>query len=101
MGEKTPRRRQRDGRLSLLPILTGRKVGPSRFPCGWQQVANRSWLASRSIERLTPVQNSTILRYPILHARGGAKIRGQRASATTLANCVRDFEGMAEPLRTM
>jgi hypothetical protein len=44
MGKKTPQRRQNDGRLSLLPILTGRKVGPSRFPCGWQQVANRSRL---------------------------------------------------------
>src|SRR6516164_7711335 len=43
---------QHDGRLSLLPILTGRKVGPSRFPCGWQQVANCSRLASRSVARL-------------------------------------------------
>jgi hypothetical protein len=25
-----------DGRLSLLPIPTERKVGPSRFPCGWR-----------------------------------------------------------------
>src|SRR6516165_12579509 len=31
---------------------TGRQVGPSRFPGGWQQVANRSPLASRSVERL-------------------------------------------------
>jgi hypothetical protein len=29
----------------------------------------------------------------------GAKIRDQRASAIALANCVRDFEGMALPLR--
>src|SRR5215467_7362630 len=29
LGEKTPQRRQDDGRLSLLPILTERKVGPS------------------------------------------------------------------------
>ena len=30
----------------------------------------------------------------------GAKIRGQRASGITLANSVRDFEGMAHPLRS-
>src|SRR6516162_7352969 len=36
--------------LSLLPILTDRQVGPSRFPGGWQQVANRSPLASRSVQ---------------------------------------------------
>src|SRR6516225_4900423 len=40
------------GGLSLLPILTDRQVGPSRFTGGWQQVANRSPLASRSVERL-------------------------------------------------
>ena len=34
MGEKAPQRREDDGRLSLLPILTERKVGSSRFPCG-------------------------------------------------------------------
>src|SRR5215471_2530348 len=34
MGEKAPQRREDDGRLSLLPILTEREVGPSRFPCG-------------------------------------------------------------------
>jgi hypothetical protein len=28
------------------------QVRPSRFPCGWQQVANRSRLASRPVERL-------------------------------------------------
>src|SRR5215469_14481656 len=44
-----------DARM-MLPILTGRKVGPSRFPCGWQQVANRSRLPSRSVERLASVQ---------------------------------------------
>jgi hypothetical protein len=42
VGEKTPQPSQHDGRLSLLPIPTGRKVGPSRFPGGWQQVGNRS-----------------------------------------------------------
>jgi hypothetical protein len=47
---------QHDGRLSFLPILTRRKVGPSRFPCGWQQVANRSQLASRSVERLASIE---------------------------------------------
>src|SRR5215467_11805841 len=52
MGEKTPQRRQDDGRLSLLPVLTERKVGPSRFPSGWRQVANRSRLASGSAGRL-------------------------------------------------
>src|SRR6516165_8208928 len=70
-----PNAAKHDGRLSVLPILTARKVGPSRFPCGWQQVANRSRLASRSVERSASVQNSTILRYPILHARG-AKFSG-------------------------
>ena len=44
---------KKHGRLSLLPILTGRKVGPSRFPYGWQQqVGNRSRLDSRSAARL-------------------------------------------------
>src|SRR5690349_20974378 len=52
MGEKAPQRRQDDGRLSLLPILTERKVGPSRFPCGWRQVANRSRLDTGSAGRL-------------------------------------------------
>src|SRR6516225_4685521 len=52
MGENTPQRRQDDGWLSLFPILTDRQVGPSRFPHGWQQVANRSRLASRSVARL-------------------------------------------------
>jgi hypothetical protein len=33
-------------------------------------------------------------------ARGGGKIRGQRASGITLANFVGDFEGMPQPLRT-
>src|SRR5260370_41736369 len=55
MGEKAPQRRQDDGRLSLLPVLTERKGGPSRFPCGWRQVANRSWLASGSVGRLASV----------------------------------------------
>jgi hypothetical protein len=31
MGEKAPQGRQDDGRLSLLPIFTERKVGPSRL----------------------------------------------------------------------
>jgi hypothetical protein len=54
MGKKTSQRRQDDGRLSLLPILTGRKVGPSRFPCDWRrQMANRSRLASGSVGQLT------------------------------------------------
>src|SRR5262249_38595531 len=57
MGEKAPQQSQHDGRLSLLPILTARKVGASRFPWGWQQVANRSRLASGSVERLASVQN--------------------------------------------
>jgi hypothetical protein len=30
-----------------------RKVGPSRFPCGWRRVANRSRLASGAVERLS------------------------------------------------
>src|SRR5215468_4989254 len=51
-GRKISRRRQHDGRLSLLPILANRQVGPSRFPHSWQQVANRSRLASRSVARL-------------------------------------------------
>jgi hypothetical protein len=34
--EKAPQQSQHDGRLSVLPILTERKVGPSRFPCGWR-----------------------------------------------------------------
>src|SRR5262252_2949391 len=64
LGEKTPRRRQDDGRLSLLPILTDRQVGPSRFPCGWQQVANRSRLASRSVARLGPSQKCNVILKP-------------------------------------
>src|SRR5262249_37840592 len=56
MGEKAPQRREDDGRLSLLPILTERKVGPSRFSAGWRQVANRSRLASGSVERLASVE---------------------------------------------
>src|SRR5260370_38363758 len=64
MGEKAPQRRQDDGRLSLLPILTERKVGPSRFPCGWRQVANRSRLDTGSVERLA--------RHPA-HDEGGNK----------------------------
>src|SRR6516225_6613114 len=55
MGEDSPQPSQHDGRLSLLPILTERKVGPSRFPFGWQQVANRSRLDSRSLEGLASV----------------------------------------------
>ena len=51
--KKAPQRRQDDGRLSVLSILTERKVGPSRFPCGWRQVANRSRLAPGSVGRLT------------------------------------------------
>jgi hypothetical protein len=56
MGERSPKRRQEDGRVCLLRILRERKARPSRFPCRRQQMANRSWLASsrRSIERLTP-----------------------------------------------
>ena len=53
--ETAPQRRQDDGRLSLLPILTERKVGPSRFPCDWRQVANRSRLATGSVGRLASV----------------------------------------------
>src|SRR5262252_4854658 len=54
MGEKAPQRRQDDGRLSLLPTLTERKIGPARFPRGWRrQVANRSRLASGSVGRLS------------------------------------------------
>src|SRR6266516_3683145 len=52
MGKKASQGRQRDGRLSLLPILTERKVGASRFPSGWRQVANRPRLASGSAGRL-------------------------------------------------
>ena len=52
LGEKAPQPSSHDGWLSVLPILTGGKGGPSRFPCGWQQVANRSRLAFRSFERL-------------------------------------------------
>src|SRR6516165_1901828 len=52
MGEKAPQRRQDDGRLSLLPTLTERKVGPSRFPSAWRQVAKSSRLASGSLGRL-------------------------------------------------
>src|SRR6516162_10687897 len=63
LGEKTPQRSQHDGRLSLLPIPTDRQVGPSRFPCGWQQVANRSRLASGSVGSLASVQNARFLRY--------------------------------------
>jgi hypothetical protein len=66
MGEKTPPRRHNDGRLSLLPILTERKVGPSRFPCERQrQVANRSRLASGLGERLT----LTLLRLKCIRRR--------------------------------
>jgi hypothetical protein len=43
--------------LSLLLLLTGRKVEPSRFPFGRKQVANRSRLASRSVERLASAHN--------------------------------------------
>jgi hypothetical protein len=52
MGKKAPRRCRRDGRVSVLPILAERKVGPSRFPRGWQQVANCPRLDSGSGERL-------------------------------------------------
>ena len=56
MGERSPKRRQEDGRVRVLRILRERKARPSRFPCRRQQMANRSWLASsrRSIERLRP-----------------------------------------------
>src|SRR5215470_5671266 len=40
------------GGFLFFRYLQGRKVGPSRFPCGWQQVANCSRLASRSVARL-------------------------------------------------
>ncbi len=60
MGERSPERRQEDGRVRVLRILRERKARPSQFPCRRQQMANRSPLASswRSIERLTspPVQ---------------------------------------------
>jgi hypothetical protein len=63
MGEKISQRRQDDGRLSLLPILTERKVGPSRFPCGgWRQVANCSRLASGSVGRLGS-QRAALLKF--------------------------------------
>jgi hypothetical protein len=54
MGERSPKRRQEDGRVRVLRILRERKARPSRFPCRRQQMANRSWLASsrRSIARL-------------------------------------------------
>src|SRR6516225_10282573 len=51
------------GGLSLLPILTDRQVGPSRFPGGWQQVANRSPLASRSVERLASEPPADYVRF--------------------------------------
>ena len=56
MGERSPKRRQEDGRVRVLRILRERKARTSRFPCRRQQMANRSWLASsrRSIGRLTP-----------------------------------------------
>jgi hypothetical protein len=57
MGESSSKRRQDDGRVCVLLILTERKARPSRFPW-WrrQQMANRSPLASsrRSIGRLRP-----------------------------------------------
>jgi len=60
IGERSPKRRQEDGRVRLLRILRERKARPSRFPCRRQQMANRSWLASsrRSIERLRPPRHS-------------------------------------------
>src|SRR6516165_5826924 len=55
MGERSPTRRQEDGRVRVLRILRERKARPSRFSRR-QQMANRSPLASsrRSIERLKP-----------------------------------------------
>jgi len=40
------------GGFLFFRYLQEDKVGPSRFPCGCQQVANRSRLASRSVARL-------------------------------------------------
>src|SRR5215469_18710617 len=56
--KKHPNDASHNGRLSLLPIPTDRQVGPSRLPCGWQQVANRSRLASRSVARLAATESS-------------------------------------------
>jgi hypothetical protein len=54
MGERSPKRRQEDGRVRFFRTLRERKARPSRIPCRRQQMANRSPLASsrRSIERL-------------------------------------------------
>src|SRR5260370_27596779 len=83
MGEKAPQRRQDDGRLSLLPILTERKVGPSRFPCGWRQVANRSRLDTGSVERLTlrKSDSSSGRLCHLLKADGGGRLFLGQSSA--------------------
>jgi hypothetical protein len=68
MGERSPKRRQEDGRVRVLRILRERKAGPSRFPCHRQQMANRSPLASsrRSIEGLTLSKFITKIHEPYL-----------------------------------
>jgi len=43
------------GGFLFFRYLQKDKVGPSRFPFGWQQVANRSRLDSRSLEGLASV----------------------------------------------
>src|SRR5262249_14110976 len=48
LGEKAPQPSSPDGWLSVLPILTGGKGGPSRFPWRLQQVGNRSPLGFRA-----------------------------------------------------
>src|SRR5262249_12057936 len=50
--KKHPKDARMMGGFLYLPVLTERKVGPSRFPCGWRKVANRSRLASGSVGRL-------------------------------------------------
>src|SRR5262252_6933969 len=92
LGEKTPQRSQHDGRLSLLPILTDRQVGPSRFPCGWQQVANRSRLASRSVARLAATESSA--RFVV------APLLRHLTAAELSENRVRLFADSVDPINT-